>query len=323
MSPTTLPHRLPRALRSLRALVPALVAVGALHALPSAAAAQELQGRGDSTFAWSGRIPAGARLSVHAGQGRVRVLPASGETAEVVAVKRGRGRDEDVAFQVVRAGDDVIVCAVRPEGEDRCDGEGLHRARGRSHGGRDEPSTDFTVRLPRGVHVEAHSGNGDVEVEGATADVSATSGNGEVRVGRGAREVTATSGNGEVEVAEASGPVTARSGNGDVQVATARGPVSATSGNGDIRVRMSSLPDGGDMEFRTGNGRVLVEVPEGFRAEIQADMGHGSFHSDFPVALEGRFSPQRLRGTIGGGGRRVRLSSGNGDIEIRRATGSR
>jgi DUF4097 and DUF4098 domain-containing protein YvlB len=70
------------------------------------------------------------------------------------------------------------------------------------------------------------------------------------------------------------------------------------------------------MEFRTGNGEVRVEVPEGFTAVIDASMGHGRFSSDFPITLEGRFSPQRLRGTIGSGGRRVRLSSGNGDIEI-------
>lgn len=283
---------------------------------PTGARAQQVSGRGDSAFQWTGRIPAGARLVVYAAQGKVDVLAASGETAEVRAVKRGRGDYDDVAFKLVREGDDVIVCVVRDD-DDECDSDGVRREGRRRN--RDEPATDFTVRLPRGVHVSANSGNGQVTVTGATADVDAHSGNGEIRVGRGAREVEATSGNGAVEVEEANGPVMARSGNGDVRVATAAGPVTATSGNGGIIVRMTTVPEGGDMEFRTGNGEVRLEVPESFRAQIDVSMGHGRFSSDFPITLEGRFSPQRLRGTIGGGGRRVRLSSGNGDIEIRKA----
>ncbi len=305
---------------SARPLRLAALSMAALHlfAAPRAVHAQQVTGRGDSAFLWTGRIPAGARLVVHSGHGKVDVLAASGETAEVRAVKRGRGDFDAVAFRVVRAGDDVIVCAVRDD--DDCDADGVHRERSRRD--RDEPATDFTVRLPRGVHVNANSGNGEVTVTGATADVEAHSGNGEVRVGRGAREVEATSGNGEVEVEQANGPVEARSGNGDVRVVTAAGPVSATSGNGDIIVRMTTVPETGDMEFRTGNGTVRLHVPDDFRAQIDASMGHGRFSTDFPITLEGRFSPQRLRGTIGGGGRRVKLSSGNGDIEIRKLAGA-
>jgi hypothetical protein len=295
----------------------ALPFVAALALAPLAvtpAAAQEVSGRGDSAFVWTGRIPSGAHLTVRARHGTVEVGAAAGETAEVRAVKRGRGRDTDVAFRVVREGNDVVICVVE-EDEDDCDADGSRRERRSSRG---EPATDFTVRLPRGVHVAAMSGNGEVTVRGATADVEAHSGNGEVRVGGGAREVEATSGNGEVEVEEARGPVTARSGNGDVRVATAVGPVSATTGNGQVTARMTTLPESGDMEFRTGNGEVRIEVPAGFTAVIDASMGHGQFSSDFAITLEGRFSPQRLRGTIGSGGRRVRLSSGNGDIEIRK-----
>lgn len=306
-----MPSALPAALSRLSMIA---FAAGAAFA-PAGAGAQQATGRGDSAFVWTGRIPAGARLTVHASQGRIEVLAASGETAEVRAVKRGRGDQDAIAFRVVREGDDVVVCAVSDD-EDACDADGVHRERRRRN--RDEPSTDFTIRLPRGVHVAANSGNGEVTVSGATADVEAHSGNGEVHVGAGAREVEATSGNGEVEVEAATGPVTARSGNGDVHVATAAGPVSATSGNGDVIVRMSSVPETDDMEFRTGNGTVRLHVPANFRGQIDASMGHGRFATDFPITLEGRFSPQRLRGTIGGGGRRVRLSSGNGDIEIRK-----
>ena len=298
----------------LRVLPLAAVAVLSLAAAP--AGAQGVTARGDSAFAWTGRIPAGARLTIHSPHGAIEVTAASGESAEVRAVKRGRGDFDEVAFRTVREGNDVVICVVHDD-EDDCGSDGVERGGRRRV--RDTPRTDFTVRLPRGVHIEANSGNGDVSVVGATADVGVHSGNGEVRVGAGANEVDATTGNGEVEVEEARGPVTARSGNGDVHVRTAAGPVSATTGNGEVVARMSSIRGEGDMEFRTGNGEVRVEVPEGFAAVIDASMGHGRFSSDFPITLEGRFSPQRLRGTIGSGGRRVRLSSGNGDIEIVKA----
>ena len=299
-----------------RRLVPTTLPLAAavLAALAAApAAAQGITARGDSAFAWTGRIPAGARLAVHAAHGSVTVLAASGETAEVRAVKRGRGDHDAVAFRTVREGNDVVICVVRDDDDD-CGAEGVRY--GSRRWNRDTPRTDFTVRLPRGVHLGAHSGNGDVSVTGATGDVEAHSGNGEVRVGPGANEVEASTGNGEVEVDEARGEVSARSGNGDVRVVTAAGPVSASTGNGDVVARMRTLPGAGDMEFRTGNGEVRVEVPESFAAVIDASMGHGRFSSDFAITLEGRFSPQRLRGTIGAGGRRVRLSSGNGDIQI-------
>jgi DUF4097 and DUF4098 domain-containing protein YvlB len=95
-------------------------------------------------------------------------------------------------------------------------------------------------------------------------------------------------------------------------------PVSATSGNGRIDVRMASLRGDDTMDFRTGNGNVIVTVPADFEAEVDARSGHGTLRSAFPMLVEGRLDPQHVRGTIGKGGRRVRLSSGNGDLVIRR-----
>jgi DUF4097 and DUF4098 domain-containing protein YvlB len=81
---------------------------------------------------------------------------------------------------------------------------------------------------------------------------------------------------------------------------------------------MEELRLDGDMEFTTGNGSVRVYVPEGFNGELSADTGNGHFTTDFPLTLQGRFRQGHVRGTIGNGGRRVRLSSGNGRIELLR-----
>ena len=125
-------------------------------------------------------------------------------------------------------------------------------------------------RPPAGVRLAVHSGNGDVSVTGAHAELIARSGNGRVRVTGTAGEVDAASGNGEVTVENVRGPVSANSGNGDVRVSTVQGPVSARSGNGDLLVRMTELRAADDMEFTTGNGRIEVTVPA-FMKEIIAE----------------------------------------------------
>jgi DUF4097 and DUF4098 domain-containing protein YvlB len=282
----------------------------------SAVHGQERRAFSGDTFEWSERVPRGAWLRVYDPNGRIQVTEASGDVAEVRAERR-EGRRDAVEIEIRRDGDNVTICALI-EGSD-CDEDGVRtrrRPRWRDDDDDNRARVHFTVRLPRGVRLAVGTGNGEVSVTGADADVTASSGNGRVRVATSAGAVRASSGNGEVSVEGATERVSASSGNGRVTVSTRRGPVQASSGNGDIDVRMETLASDEDMSFSTGNGRVTVAVPRDFTGEIDGTLGHGSFRSDFPVTLAGRFSPTRVRGTIGSGGPRVRMMSGNGDLEL-------
>ncbi len=281
-------------------------------------AGQELQGREGSRFTWSERIPSGQWLRVYGINGRIEVTQATGDAAEVIGEKvLRRGRPEDIAFEIRRMSDGIIICAIIDDEVD-CNDDGI-RYRGRSRNDRNDRRVNFTVRVPRGVKVAAQSGNGDVRVDGVSAEVRAASGNGKVSVSTSGGPVNAASGNGEVSVTRAAGPVRASSGNGDVVVATTRGPVSASSGNGDVEVSMDAIEDvPEDMEFSSGNGTVTVTVPENFNGELVATTGSGRFVSDFPLTIRGRIDPRRVRATIGRGGRRITISTGNGDVELKK-----
>ena len=85
-----------------------------------------------------------------------------------------------------------------------------------------------------------------------------------------------------------------------------------------LQREMTELRAASDMEFTTGNGRIEVTVPAEFNADIDASTGNGGIRTDFPIQVSGRISKTRLRGTIGQGGRRLRLVTGNGEIEIRK-----
>jgi DUF4097 and DUF4098 domain-containing protein YvlB len=296
-----------------RRLAPALVAA---CVLTSPLAAQQLQGREGTRFTWSERVAAGQWFRVYGNNGRISVTEGTGETVELIAEKDlRRGRPEDIGYEIRRTNDGVTICAVIDDDE-RCDDDGL-RHRGRWDNESNGKRVNFTIRVPKGVHVAAGSGNGEVSVA-ASGEVRASSGNGRVRVSAGGA-ANASSGNGDVRVDKAGGPVRASSGNGSVFVATSRGPVNASSGNGDVEVAMDAIADvAEDMELSSGNGTITVTVPSDFAGELDASTGSGKFYSDFPLTLRGRIDPHRVRATIGRGGRRISMRSGNGDVELKK-----
>ena len=290
-----------------------------LAALVSSLAGGQILGRDAEVFTRNESVARGEWFRFFAPLGDVTVTEGTGTQVEFRAEKILRnGRVTDIGFEVRRTGNSVTICAVFDD-QDECTDNGYRSDRNRGWGRNFRPpSLNVTIRVPAGVRLSVHSGNGDVAVTGAHAELVARSGNGRVRVSGTAGEVDAASGNGEVTVDNVRGPVSANSGNGDVRVSTVQGPVSARSGNGDLLVRMTELRVADDMEFTTGNGRIEVTVPAEFNADIDASTGNGGIRTDFPIQVTGRISKTRLRGTIGQGGRRLRLVTGNGEIEIRK-----
>lgn len=257
-----------------------------LVAASSVAGAQ--QRTGDRDFSWDGRIPSGKWLYVRNLNGGIRVERATGDRAEVTAVKRWRrGDPEDVRIEMRRIGGDdgdVIICAFWNENAS-CDEDG-YRSRGDNSRGRNrdnDTSVEFTVRLPAGVRLGVSTVNGGVDVSGATSEVSASTVNGRV------------------------------------SAISSGGPVNASTVNGDIDVRMRDLGTG-DLEYSTVNGSIEIEVPANLDADLDMRTVNGSLSSDFPITVQGRMNPRRMRATIGKGGRRLRLETVNGSVELRKAS---
>jgi hypothetical protein len=241
----------------------------------------------DRDFRWEGAVRSGRWVKVQNINGDVEVVPASGDRVEITAVKRGRGDPETVRIEVTRYGpseENVFVCAIWNNAT--CDAErGYQSPRRRNrHDDDDEDDVEvtFTIRLPRGVNVDAGTVNGSVDVRGATGEVHAASVN------------------------------------GGVEAVSDGGPVTASTVNGSIRASMRSLGSG-DLEFTTVNGSITVELPEDLNADLRMTTVNGTLSSrDFPLTVSGRFSPQNLRATIGRGGTRLSFTTVNGNVEIRK-----
>ncbi|HEU4722894.1 MAG TPA: DUF4097 family beta strand repeat-containing protein [Gemmatimonadaceae bacterium] len=288
----------------------------ALTAVHSSLAGAQLVGRNETVYTWRGTIPNGAQLTIRNFNGPIDVRPASGGTAELRAEKRVRGDAAitDVGFEVMQSGGgDVEICSTRTANS--CTGD---RHRGDDGWRRGSVSVAMTVLVPRGVRVKLATGNGAVSVERAGSDVQASTGNGRVRVVETEGQVRVSTGNGDVEVRNAKARVHVSTGNGDVDVVTVEGPVEVSSGNGNIDVRMSALRARDDMEFSTGSGNVLLTLPANYNGELEASTGNGSISSDFDLKIKGQLNPRRIRATIGNGGPMLRMSTGNGQFELRK-----
>jgi hypothetical protein len=287
------------------------LAAAGVALIPALSLAQEST---ENLFTWSGRLASGSTFSIRHFNGPIDVREGTGDRVEFRAERRSR-RSGELSFEVENQRDGVMICGVY-RGRSACD-TGRNRGWDSDDG---PPTSRLTVSLPKGVRLFANTGNGDVTVANASNDLEINSGNGDVRISMTAGQVDVNTGNGELEVMGATGPVRATTGNGRVYVTTSTGPVTVRTGNGEIDVRMRTLSTNADMTFTTGNGAVTVALPSDFKGEIDASTGHGDFRSDFEIRIMGRLNPRHIRGMIGEGGtRRIRMSSGNGRIELRKS----
>lgn len=290
-------------------------------ALPLLSGAQTVSGRRDSVYTWRGAMRAGATLHVRNFNGPIEVRPSSGTAVELRAVKRRTRSDDaldDVGFDIRTAENgDVSICSTWRD-RNPCAGE--RRERWDDGDGRStDLSVAMTLLVPRGAAVQVTTGNGAIAVEQLGGAIDATTGNGRVQVKGTEGVVRVRTGNGNVAVRDARGSVHVATGNGDVEVSTSTGPVDARSGNGDIDVRMAGAGERAPMSFATGSGSVRLALPASFNGELDASTGNGRVRNAFgPPADDDTRSHHRVHATLGSGGPLVRVSTGNGGVEIRK-----
>ena len=254
----------------------ALVAAAAAVVPPARVA------RAQGDFHWKGKVPAGQMIEIKGVNGDVTAVAGTGEV-EVTAIKSARRSDPDlVKIEVVPHREGVTICAVYPSGgreENSCEaGERGHMS---MHD--NDVRVDFTVHVPAGVRLAAHTVNGSIEAASLASDVAASTVNGHVRV--------ATSGYAE-----------------------------ATTVNGSITASLGRATWSDDLRFTTVNGGITLDLPANVSADVHAHTVNGDIVTDFPILVTGRLGPRRLNGTIGSGGRRLELTTVNGTIRLRKNT---
>jgi hypothetical protein len=225
----------------------------------------------------------GETLSLSNIDGDVRVTPARGRTAEIIArktVRRGNGALVKAVME--ESNDGIRVCTLYLDDTDD-DRTSCTGRRGRNRSSRREPldvEIAYEVRLPEGAALQVTTVDGDVHVTDLSGRASITTVDGDV-------------------------------------IVSGRAPESISTVDGEIDVTIDEMPKAG-MQYRTVDGRITVRVPSGVGLDLSGSSVDGSFSSDFPVTTSGKWGPRQFRGTVGDGGPALRLSSVDGAIRVQK-----
>lgn len=232
-------------------------------------------------FHWQGNLKAGQTLEVVNTNGEIGASRASGDAAR--AEGRRGGGDDGLFVEVVEYADGVTICAVyaRDRAPGRCHRGGVSSESGNWWHGR-RAKINFDVQVPRGVRLNALTTNGKVHCLNLDSVVQA-----------------ATT-------------------NGDVEVSTSQW-ASAKTTNGGVRVSMGNATWSGELELLSTNGSVDVMLPASAEFQLHAATTNGRISSDFPITVQGSLGPKNLSGTVGGGGRELKVATTNGGIELKKS----
>jgi hypothetical protein len=237
----------------------------------------------ENTFHWQGPLKDGQTLEVVNQNGDIEASGASGDAAQVEGTKQD-GDESELFVEVVEYSDGVTICAVyaKDKTPGRCHRGGVSsESRNWSwHGHRSK--INFSVKVPKGVRLTASTTNGSVRGH------------------------------------ELSSVVKAATTNGNVEVATSEW-ASASTTNGGVRVSMGNAKWTGELSLTTTNGSVHVTLPAGSEFEVRAATTNGGIHTDFPITVQGSFNSKDLSGTVGAGGRELKVATTNGGIELKKS----
>jgi len=234
---------------------------------------------------------------------------------EVLVEIEKHGRDSDAARALVvntsQEGNRVTVEVPSPGGND---GGGFHIGQ--------SPSVSLIVTAPRRMKLDAHTGDGSVSADNIAGTIAIDTGDGSIRIRRIEGALKAHTGDGSIDIDDAVGRVEAQSGDGSITVGGRFELVDVKSGDGSVHVDAeagSALKS--DWSITTGDGSISVELPGNIDAELDAHSNDGRVRANgFGSAVNSRNDDDQgsARGTLGKGGRTLRVRSGDGSIAINR-----
>lgn len=129
--------------------------------------------------------------------------------------------------------------------------------------------------------------------------------------------------NGALDIAGVSGEVHASCINGHLQARDLAGRARLETVNGRLDARFNQLA-GKSVDLSSVNGSVELTIPSDSQAEVEASTISGSIENDFGLHVNHhQFVGHDLRGELGNGGTRIKLSDVNGRIAIRHAQDGR
>jgi len=125
--------------------------------------------------------------------------------------------------------------------------------------------------------------------------------------------------NGTINAEDLGRVIHAETVNGSIHAST-KSWVEASSVNGSIEAAMGKAGWNGTLRIATVNGSIHLTLPGDTDSDVDFKSVNGRLDSDFPLTVQGRMGGHSVSGTIGSGGRELKLETVNGGVELRRGS---
>lgn len=212
-------------------------------------------------------------------------------------------------------------------------------SRGGRYGGPGD--AELTINVPAWMDLELDGNEVDIIARGTRGAISANTVQGRIRIEGGDGTVEATSVEGDIELSNVKGRVEVSTTEGQITVTNASGQaldlesvdgdivmseitslnVSANTVDGEVSWSGTLAPTG-SYRLSSHDGDLILRISGEPNATISVDTYDGSLDSDWPLTIKGtNRNSNRKTFTLGDGRARVELSSFDGNISLRRATG--
>lgn len=180
-------------------------------------------------------------------------------------------------------------------------------------------SLRIELRIPREANLSVRTGDGHVSVAPLAGSLDIRTGDGHITLTGVKGEMRLATNDGHISASGLDGQLNASTGDGHIKVEGRFERLDLRTGDGHIH---ASVLAGSKMTaswmVRTGDGRVVLRLPEGFAADLDAHTGDGRISVGFPVTMSGSLRQSTVRGKINGGGATLTVRTGDGSIHIAR-----
>ena len=250
-------------------------------------------------------------VSLSTFDGSIEIRPSDRQEVFLTVEKRGMTKEVVAKIDVHTEQDgNHIVVDVRLPREHRLFGIGWINT-----------SAKLIVTLPATSNVRARSGDGSIDIEHVTGAIELRSGDGSIRGRQLAGDVKVHTGDGSITLDQVAGTLDADTGDGSITVDGKLTGLRAQTGDGSVTINAAagSATDA-DWSITTGDGAVVLAVPDGFGGELDAHTGDGriTMHEVTLADVTGQIGKSSVRGRLGAGGHAVRVRTGDGSITLKR-----
>ena len=249
------------------------VAVNRINKTITENSSERFQAKETRTFAVTGS----PRITINTFDGRVTVRGWDKPEVSYTAIKGSPDEEslKGISIEAQQQGEEISIIAQNNEQE--------------------TGTVHFDVYVPRQSSLHVSSGDGALNLDGVTGQLTLRSGDGPIEVANGGGQLQVNTGDGLIRVIKFDGQVDARTGDGAI----------ALDGN------FNSL------SARTGDGTISLSVPAGSSFTIETNAPDEISNEGFVVAEDITPSPRVKRWKIGNGGKVFVLKTGEGKILLR------